>query len=127
MSEREAEKRSSERWNVKKVRSEMSDGAKESNEFLLVELVVGLICHHKVRSATATTRSEDIAEKILYSIESEMRMCPYTLRLGELNLEYDAICKPSELHCLKRSPYDQRRCTPCFKSSSYGSTWRNRC
>ena len=58
-------------------------------------------------------KSEDIAEKILYSIECEMRRCPYTLGLGEPNLdgkpnlEYDAVCKPSELHCLKRSPYDQ--------------------
>ena len=40
MSEREAEKSSCERWNVKKVRSEMSDGAKESNWFLLVEVVM---------------------------------------------------------------------------------------
>ncbi|KAK7850201.1 nematode resistance protein-like HSPRO2 [Quercus suber] len=58
-------------------------------------------------------KSEDIAEKILYSIECEMRRCPYTLGLGEPNLdgkpnlEYDAVCKPSELHRLKRSPYDQ--------------------
>ena len=33
---------------MKKVRSEMSDGAKESNWFLLVEVVMGPICHHKV-------------------------------------------------------------------------------
>ena len=38
---------------MKKVRSEMSDGAKESNGFLLVEVVVGPICHHKVRSSTS--------------------------------------------------------------------------
>ena len=38
-----------------------------------------------VRSATATTRSKDIAEKILYSIECEMRMCPYTT-LGRVKL-----------------------------------------
>nr|POE52966.1 hypothetical protein CFP56_36143 [Quercus suber] len=53
MSEREALKRSCDRWNVKKVRSEMSDGAKESSGFLLVEVVMGLICHHKVRSGTS--------------------------------------------------------------------------
>ena len=57
-------------------------------------------------------KSEDVAQKIMYSIECEMRRCPYTLGLGEPNLngkpnlEYDAVCKPSELHCLKRNPYD---------------------
>ncbi|KAG7993214.1 hypothetical protein I3843_02G167400 [Carya illinoinensis] len=57
-------------------------------------------------------KSEDIAQKILYSIECEMRRCPYTLGLGEPNLagkpnlEYDLVCKPSELHLLKKSPYD---------------------
>lgn len=57
-------------------------------------------------------KSEDIAQKILYSIECEMRRCPYTLGLGEPNLagkpnlEYDLVCKPSELHSLKKSPYD---------------------
>lgn len=57
-------------------------------------------------------RSEDVAQNILYSLECEMRRCPYTLGLGEPNLagkptlEYDLVCKPSELHSLKRSPYD---------------------
>jgi hypothetical protein len=57
-------------------------------------------------------KSEDVAQKIMYSIECEMRRCPYTLGLGEPNLngkpnlEYDAVCKPSELHSLKRNPYD---------------------
>uniref|UniRef100_A0A2P2QPW7 Nematode resistance protein-like HSPRO2 n=1 Tax=Rhizophora mucronata TaxID=61149 RepID=A0A2P2QPW7_RHIMU len=57
-------------------------------------------------------KSEDVAQKILYSIESEMRRCPYTLGLGEPNLsgkpnlDYDAVCKPNEVHSLKRSPYD---------------------
>lgn len=57
-------------------------------------------------------KSEDIAQKIMYSIECEMRGCPYTLGLGEPNLvgkpnlEYDLVCKPSELHSLKRNPYD---------------------
>ncbi|XP_019192179.1 PREDICTED: nematode resistance protein-like HSPRO2 [Ipomoea nil] len=55
-------------------------------------------------------KSEDIAENILGFIESEMRKCPYTLGLGEANLngkpslDYDAIVKPSELHSLKKSP-----------------------
>lgn len=57
-------------------------------------------------------KSEDIAQKILYSIECEMKRCPYTLGLGEPNLagkpslEYDAVCRPNELHALKRNPYD---------------------
>ncbi|XVF83952.1 hypothetical protein PTKIN_Ptkin16aG0535700 [Pterospermum kingtungense] len=57
-------------------------------------------------------KSEDIAEKILYTIELQMRRCPYTLGLGEPNLsgkpnlDYDAVCKPNELHALKRSPYE---------------------
>ncbi|KAL6126721.1 hypothetical protein ACLB2K_074767 [Fragaria x ananassa] len=60
----------------------------------------------------AWQKSESVAQKILYSIECEMRSCPYTLGLGEPNLagkpnlEYDAVCKPSELHSLKKSPYD---------------------
>ncbi|KDP44813.1 hypothetical protein JCGZ_01313 [Jatropha curcas] len=57
-------------------------------------------------------KSEDIAQKILYSIECEMRRCPYTLGLGEPNLagkpnlDYDAVCKPNDVHNLKKSPYD---------------------
>ncbi|KAK3228611.1 hypothetical protein Dsin_000492 [Dipteronia sinensis] len=56
-------------------------------------------------------KSEDMAQKILYIIESEMRRCPYTLGLGEPNLagkpnlEYDAVCKPHELHALQKNPY----------------------
>lgn len=55
-------------------------------------------------------KAEDIAEKIMYNIECGMRRCPYTLGLGEpnlkgkLSLDYDRICKPSELHSLKKSP-----------------------
>ncbi|CAK9173582.1 unnamed protein product [Ilex paraguariensis] len=58
-------------------------------------------------------KSEDIAEKILYCIECEMRRCPYTLGLGEPNLagkpslDYDLVCKPTELRSLKKSPSDQ--------------------
>ncbi|XP_060178576.1 nematode resistance protein-like HSPRO2 [Lycium barbarum] len=58
-------------------------------------------------------KSEDIAHKIMYSIECQMRRFPYTLGLGEPNLsgkpslEYDAVVKPSELHALKKkSPSD---------------------
>ncbi|XP_007009053.2 PREDICTED: nematode resistance protein-like HSPRO2 [Theobroma cacao] len=57
-------------------------------------------------------KSKDVAQKILYSIECEMRRCPYTLGLGEPNLsgkpnlDYDAVCRPNELHELKKSPYD---------------------
>lgn len=58
-------------------------------------------------------KSEDVAQKILYSIECQMQRCPYTLGLGEPNLSgkpslnYDAVCKPSELHSLNKSPSDQ--------------------
>ncbi|KAF9598779.1 hypothetical protein IFM89_031447 [Coptis chinensis] len=54
-------------------------------------------------------KSEDIASKIMFSIECEMRRCPYTLGLGEPNLsgkpnlEYDLICKPTDLHSLKKT------------------------
>ncbi|XP_008441443.2 nematode resistance protein-like HSPRO2 [Cucumis melo] len=57
--------------------------------------------------------SEDIAQLIQYSVECEMRRCPYTLGLGEPNLagkpnlDYDLICKPNELHSLRKSPYEQ--------------------
>lgn len=56
-------------------------------------------------------KSEDLAQKILYTVESEMRRCSYTLGLGEPNLagkpnlEYDAVCRPHELHALQRNPY----------------------
>lgn len=58
-------------------------------------------------------RSEDVAQKIMYSIECEMRRCPYTLGLGEPNLlgkpnlEYDAVCRPNDVHSLKKNAYDQ--------------------
>ena len=45
-----------------------------------------------------------------YCIPSSARWgCACTLHLGESNLEYDVVCKPSKLHCLKRSPYDQNQ------------------
>ncbi|KAI7741081.1 hypothetical protein M8C21_006483 [Ambrosia artemisiifolia] len=58
-------------------------------------------------------KAENVARKIQYSIESEMMRSPYTLGLGEPNLSgkpclnYDVVCKPSELHCLTKSPPDQ--------------------
>ncbi|KAK4766252.1 hypothetical protein SAY87_007894 [Trapa incisa] len=60
-------------------------------------------------------KSECVAQNILYTVECQMRRCPYTLGLGEPNLtakpslNYDLICKPSELHTLKRpkSPYNK--------------------
>ncbi|XP_043698557.1 nematode resistance protein-like HSPRO2 [Telopea speciosissima] len=61
---------------------------------------------------TTWQKSEDMASKILFSIECAMRRCPFTLGLGEPNLagkpllEYDLICKPSDLHSLKKSPSD---------------------
>ncbi|KAL6956726.1 hypothetical protein U1Q18_045325 [Sarracenia purpurea var. burkii] len=57
-------------------------------------------------------KSKDVAQKIMFSIECEMRSCPYTLGLGEPNLsgkpslDYDLVCKPSELHSLKKSTSD---------------------
>ncbi|KAL6977453.1 hypothetical protein U1Q18_026253 [Sarracenia purpurea var. burkii] len=66
-----------------------------------------------LRRLATWQKSEDFAQKILYSIECEMRRCPYTLGLGEPNLsgkpnlDYDLICKPLELHSLKKSPSDQ--------------------
>ncbi|XP_057525501.1 nematode resistance protein-like HSPRO2 [Amaranthus tricolor] len=56
--------------------------------------------------------SEEISSRIFYSIESSMRRCPYTLGLGEPNLDgkpnldYDAVCHPSDLHALKKSALD---------------------
>ncbi|CAO2825644.1 unnamed protein product [Amaranthus hypochondriacus] len=63
------------------------------------------------RLATWQT-SEEISSRIFYSIESAMRRSAYTLGLGEPNLDgkpnldYDAVCRPSELHALKKSALD---------------------
>nr|XP_043632182.1 nematode resistance protein-like HSPRO2 [Erigeron canadensis] len=57
-------------------------------------------------------KSEDVADKIMYTIECHMRRCPYTLGLGEPNLNgkpslnFDAVCKPAELHSLTKTPPD---------------------
>jgi Hs1pro-1 protein C-terminus/Hs1pro-1 N-terminus len=62
----------------------------------------------------AWEKSEDVANKILYQIESHMVRCPFTLGLGEPNLagkpvlEYDLIVHPLELHALKKSPLESR-------------------
>ncbi|KAG7628665.1 Nematode resistance protein-like HSPRO1 [Arabidopsis thaliana] len=63
-------------------------------------------------SEIATCRtSESVGQKILSTIENEMRWCKYTLGLGEPNLagkpylQYDAVCLPEELHSLKNNPY----------------------
>ncbi|KAJ4969956.1 hypothetical protein NE237_003055 [Protea cynaroides] len=62
----------------------------------------------------AWQKSEDMATKILFSIECALQRCPFTLGLGEPNLagkpllEYDLICRPADLHSLKKSPIDQR-------------------
>lgn len=58
-------------------------------------------------------KSKDIGQRILCTVEYQMRRCPYTLGLGEANVAgkrslcYDAVCKPDELHnFLKNIPYD---------------------
>ncbi|XP_058109201.1 nematode resistance protein-like HSPRO2 [Magnolia sinica] len=53
-------------------------------------------------------KSADVARKIAFAIECEMQGSPFTLGLGEPNfagkpnLEYDLVCKPSDLHALKK-------------------------
>ncbi|KAK6933033.1 Hs1pro-1, C-terminal [Dillenia turbinata] len=53
-------------------------------------------------------KSEDIANRVCYAIECQMRRCPYTLGLGEPNLtgkpnlQYDVVCKPTDLHSIKK-------------------------
>ncbi|KAM7270359.1 hypothetical protein ACFE04_029573 [Oxalis oulophora] len=57
-------------------------------------------------------KAEDVAQKIMYTVECEFRRCPYTLGIGEPNLsnkpnlEYDDVCRPNELHLLKVNPYN---------------------
>ncbi|XP_020220898.1 nematode resistance protein-like HSPRO2 [Cajanus cajan] len=51
-------------------------------------------------------KSKDAAQRILLSVECQMRRCHYTLGLGEPNLAakpsllYDRVCKPREIHAL---------------------------
>ncbi|XP_061376623.1 nematode resistance protein-like HSPRO2 [Gastrolobium bilobum] len=59
-------------------------------------------------------KSKDVAQRILLSVECQMRRCFYTLGLGEPNLagkpslRYDAVCKPNDVHALKTTPFDDR-------------------
>lgn len=60
----------------------------------------------------AWEKSKDIAGKIQFQIESRMQGIPFTLGLGEPNLagkpifEYDLVARPSDLHSLKNSPFE---------------------
>lgn len=55
-------------------------------------------------------RSEGIAKRIAAAIECHMARAPFTLGLGEPNLsqkpnlDYDLVCRPSDLHSLKKPP-----------------------
>ncbi|XP_052148318.1 nematode resistance protein-like HSPRO1 [Oryza glaberrima] len=55
----------------------------------------------------AWDKSETVAARIKYAIESQMQGCVFTLGLGEPNLagkpvlEYDRVVRPHELHALK--------------------------
>ncbi|KAG9138790.1 hypothetical protein Leryth_007437 [Lithospermum erythrorhizon] len=54
-------------------------------------------------------KTEDIAQKVYYTMEREMLNLPFSLGLGEPNtsrkpsLDYDLICKPLSLHALKQN------------------------
>ncbi|CAK8538285.1 unnamed protein product [Lathyrus sativus] len=56
--------------------------------------------------------SKQIAQRILSTVETEMMTCPYTLGLGEPNingkpiLRYDDVCKPNFIHSLETTPFD---------------------
>ncbi|KAK9124459.1 hypothetical protein Sjap_014061 [Stephania japonica] len=60
-------------------------------------------------------KSEAVASRMMFAIECAMRRCPYTLGLGEPNLEgkpnleYDLVSRPSDLHSMKRTSADLRR------------------
>jgi tryptophan 2,3-dioxygenase len=70
-----------------------------------------VVCHASEASLlprlTAWEKSETIAAKIKYAIESQMQGCAFSLGLGEPNLagkpvlEYDRVVQPHELHALK--------------------------
>ncbi|KAL5220489.1 hypothetical protein ABZP36_025202 [Zizania latifolia] len=70
-----------------------------------------VVCHVSEASLlprlAAWDKSETVAAKIMYAIESQMQGCVFTLGLGEPNLaskpmlEYDRVVKPHELHALK--------------------------
>ncbi|KAI3458579.1 hypothetical protein Pfo_015242 [Paulownia fortunei] len=76
-------------------------------------VVVSQVSEESLLPRLATwEKFEEVARKIQYSIECQMQGCPYTLGLGEPNmsgkpsLNYDLICKPAELHALKKCPND---------------------
>jgi len=70
-----------------------------------------VVCHASEASLlprlAAWEKSETIAAKIKYAIESQMQGCAFSLGLGEPNLagkpvlEYDRVVQPHELHGLK--------------------------
>jgi tryptophan 2,3-dioxygenase len=70
-----------------------------------------VVCHASEASLlprlAAWGKSETIAAKIKYAIESQMQGCAFSLGLGEPNLagkpvlEYDRVVQPHELHALK--------------------------
>ncbi|KAM0864913.1 hypothetical protein ACQ4PT_043620 [Festuca glaucescens] len=70
-----------------------------------------VVCHASEASLlprlAAWERSETVAAKIRYAIESQMQGCAFSLGLGEPNLagkpvlEYDRVVRPLELHALK--------------------------
>ncbi|KAL9230184.1 hypothetical protein vseg_005570 [Gypsophila vaccaria] len=77
-------------------------------------VVVSRISESSLLPRLATwQKSEELSSKILYSIESGMKGCTYTLGLGEPNLggkpnlDYDTVCRPSELHALKNSAWNK--------------------
>ncbi|KAL8210735.1 hypothetical protein R6Q57_005172 [Mikania cordata] len=77
-------------------------------------VLVSQVSEESLLPRLATWRkSEDVAQKIQYSIDCHMKRCRYTLGLGEPNLsgkpclEYDAVCRPSELHSRSKSPPEQ--------------------
>ncbi|EPS68105.1 hypothetical protein M569_06668 [Genlisea aurea] len=57
-------------------------------------------------------KTEDVARTIQFAIECQMKSCPFTLGLGEPNLSgkpslnFDRICRPADLHALRKSPND---------------------
>ncbi|KAI4370553.1 hypothetical protein MLD38_018898 [Melastoma candidum] len=58
-------------------------------------------------------KSEDAAQRVACAVECAFMRSPYTLGIGEPNLtrkpnlDYDRVCRPSELHELKCNPYVQ--------------------
>ncbi|KAL6840175.1 hypothetical protein ACP4OV_029985 [Aristida adscensionis] len=70
-----------------------------------------VVCHASeaslLRRLAAWDKSETVAAKIMYAVESQMQGCAFTLGLGEPNLagkpvlEYDRVVRPHELHALK--------------------------